>query len=711
MTFFLICLITVTINIFLGGFVFLRNSRGEANRVFAFLTFCMAGWVATLFLYYLISQHNFLLFIGRLNFAIATPMTYFFYRFVLAFPHQTITPPRWLRHTISLLTLLLVVLSLFTPLIDKDEIAKGSERILVYGDLYLLWVIVFALNLLLGLLILILKVRNTSGISKKQLTYLLFGFSLFFITGIFSNVVLPQFGNYILQPFSPLTTVFLAGFATYAIVKHKLMNLKLVLVKSIAYTILISFILIVYTVAAYWFAHSVLKINIDSSSVIIYTTLTLLIAFSFTPIKKFVTLKTERLFYKRPYNSNQLLSELSTVLATKFGIEEMTTQTLIEIMGEMKISKGAFYVYGRDNNLITSYKVGYQDLELLDQETIERISKLDKSLIVQEDEDEGEFKDMLVGHDISLLSILKIQGKPTGILVFSEKLTGQAYTEEDIEVIEIFSAEVAIALENAKAYEEIRNFNINLERKIAEATADLRHANSKLRELDKVKDEFISITSHELRTPLGIIRGYLWMLMQNGKKIPKELKEDVHIAIESTEHLIALVNDMLDVSRIEMKRMALNSEKVDMKEIIDAVSAELLPLAKDKNIVLHSKCEVIPGFTGDRGKIHQILINLAGNAIKFTPNKGIVSIDVKKELKNIIIKVSDTGIGIKKEDHDKLFTKFGRLNTSYTAIPKTVGTGLGLYITKKMVDMLNGKINFESEFGKGTAFIVSFPVQ
>lgn len=711
MTFFLICLITVTINIFLGGFVFLRNSRGEANRVFAFLTFCMAGWVATLFLYYLISQHNFLLFVGRLNFAIATPMTYFFYRFVLVFPHQTITPPRWLRHTISLLTLLLVVLSLFTPLIDKDEIAKGSERILVYGDLYLLWVIVFALNLLLGLVILILKVRKSSGISKKQLIYLLFGFSLFFITGIFSNVVLPQFGNYILQPFSPLTTVFLAGFATYAIVKHKLMNLKLVLVKSIAYTILISFILIVYTVAAYWFAHSVLKINIESSSIIIYTTLTLLIAFSFNPIKKFITLKTERLFYKRPYNSNQLLSELSTVFATKFGIEEMTTQTLIEIMGEMKIGKGAFYVFDKDNALLPPYIIGYAPHEVLTESDVNFLVRMEKSILIQEDQDEGELKDILVGHDISLLSILKIQGKPTGILVFSEKLTGQAYTEEDIEVIEIFSAEVAIALENAKVYEEIRNFNINLERKIAEATADLRHANSKLRELDKVKDEFISITSHELRTPLGIIRGYLWMLMQNAKKIPKELKQDVHIAIESTEHLIALVNDMLDVSRIEMKRMSLNSEKVDMKGIIDAVSAELFPLAKDKKIILRSKCETIPKFTSDKGKIHQILINLAGNAIKFTPNKGAVSIEAKKEHHKITIKITDTGIGIKKEDREKLFTKFGRLDTSFTAVSKTVGTGLGLYITKKMVDMLNGKINFESEFGKGTTFIVTFPVQ
>ncbi len=709
MTFFFICFLTVLINTFLGGFVFFRNTKGEANRVFALLTICMAGWIATLFLYYLVSEHNFLLFIGRLNFAIATPMTYFFYRFVLVFPQKTIVPPRWLMYTISIATGLLVVLSLFTPLIDKDEIAKGAERILVYGDLYILWVIVFGANLLFGLVVLILKVRRSSSTSRKQLTYLLFGFSLFFISGILFNVILPQFGNYTLQPFSPLTTVFLSGFATYAIVKHKLMNIKMVLIRSVVYTFLIGLLMTLYTVAMYWVAHSVLKTDIESSTAILYACLTIFVAFSFNPIKTYITKKSERIFYKKSYNANQLLSELSTVLATNFGIEEMTTQTLTEIMGEMKISKGVFYVFDKERKMLPPYSVGYDQESLLDETTVRKLADLNEVVLVSEDEDEGEIKEILTAKKISILSILRVKGQATGILVFSDKLTGQVYTEEDIEIIQIFSAEASIALENAKAYEEIRNFNVILEKKIAEATANLRHANSKLRELDKVKDEFISIVSHELRTPLGIIRGYLWMLIQNAKKIPKELQEDVNIAIDSTEHLIALVNDMLDVSRIETSRMSLNLEKVEMNEVIESVAAELLPLAKDKAIVLHSKCDKIPHFTTDKGKIHQILINLGGNAVKFTPQKGTVTIEAYEDGANIKFSVRDTGIGIKKEDIGKLFTKFGRLDTSYTAVSKTAGTGLGLYITKKMIDMLGGKIEIESEFEKGTTFTVILP--
>src|SRR3989344_527265 len=124
MTFFLICLATIIINTFLGGFVYLRNTKGEANRQFALLTICVVGWIATLFLYYLISEHLLLLFIGRLNFAIGTPMTYFFYRFVLVFPQRTVRLPKWVAYSTGGITAILVVLSLFTPLIDKDEVAK-----------------------------------------------------------------------------------------------------------------------------------------------------------------------------------------------------------------------------------------------------------------------------------------------------------------------------------------------------------------------------------------------------------------------------------------------------------------------------------------------------------------------------------------------------------------------------------------------------------
>lgn len=711
MLFLITSLVASVTNLFLGFFVYFRNPQRLTNRYFILLSASIVGWIITLFLYYFISQHKPLVFIGRLNYAISLPMTYFFLNLVLNFPKVTISLPKVISRLNAFFTFAVVILSLTTSLIGKDEIARGTERIAVYGDLYILWAVVFFGNLILALILLGVKIKKSHGLVRIQLLYLLIGFLLFILVGATTNVIIPYFNNYSFQQFGPLSTIFFIGFTTYAMVKHRLMNIRIILAKSIAYVFLIFLIVGFYISIMIWIGHTVFGIQIDLNVTIYYALLTIFAAFSFNPIKKFITLKTERLFYKKPYSSNQLLAELSTVLATNFGIEGMTTQTLTEITGEMKISKGAFYVYGRDNNLLPSYSVGYKDTELLDEQTVKHLSKLEKTILIQEDQDEGDLKNTLVEHDIFILSILKIQGKATGILVFSEKLTGQAYTEEDIEIIEIFSSEVAIALENAKAYEEIRNFNIDLERKIAEATADLRHANSKLRELDKVKDEFISITSHELRTPLGIIRGYLWMIMQNAKKIPKDLQEDVHIAIESTEHLIALVNDMLDVSRIEMKRMSLNAEKVIMKDVIDAVSAELLPLAKDKGIVLHSKCGKVPEFTSDKGKIHQILINLAGNAIKFTPNKGTVSIEAFEENKSVIMKVTDTGIGIKKEDQDKLFTKFGRLDTSYTAVSKTVGTGLGLYITKKMIDMLKGKISFESEFGKGTTFIVSFPVK
>ena len=192
------------------------------------------------------------------------------------------------------------------------------------------------------------------------------------------------------------------------------------------------------------------------------------------------------------------------------------------------------------------------------------------------------------------------------------------------------------------------------------------------------------------------------------KKTPGKAKEDLDIALESTEHGIKLVADMLDVSRIEAGRIELNPEKLDIKHEITLVIEELQKQAGDKKINLG--LEVSDGLfvNADKERFHQILTNLTGNALKFTPAGGKVTILGAEKEKMVEISVADTGIGIKKEDIDKLFTKFGKLENS-TNLPTTAGTGLGLYISKNIVEMSGGKIRAESTLGKGSKFIFTLP--
>ena len=248
MTFLLICVATALINTFLGVFVFLRNPKGQANIFFGLLTISIVGWIVTLLLYYLISEHLSLLFIGRLNFAVSVPMTFFFYRLVSVFPKETIKQPKWIIRTAIIITVIATLLSLFTPFIDQDEIARGDERFVTYGSLYFTWLIVFFVNLVLGLVILAMKIKRSSGIIRVQLMYLLVGFLLFITIGGTMNVILPFFGNYSLQQVGPLTTILFVGFTTFAIVKHRLYDIRLLVARSVVYSMLLFLISLIFTV-------------------------------------------------------------------------------------------------------------------------------------------------------------------------------------------------------------------------------------------------------------------------------------------------------------------------------------------------------------------------------------------------------------------------------------------------------------------------------
>lgn len=238
---------------------------------------------------------------------------------------------------------------------------------------------------------------------------------------------------------------------------------------------------------------------------------------------------------------------------------------------------------------------------------------------------------------------------------------------------------------------------------------DLEIANTKLKELDKLKDEFVSIASHELRTPMTAIKGLISMIFEGDfGPINKDLKDPLNDVASSTDRLIQLVNDMLDVSRIEAGRMKFVVGKFKAAGFINEVVGLMKTLTRQKGINLEiSPLPEIEVF-GDINKAKQILSNLIGNSIKFT-DKGGITVSVKSVGECICISVTDTGLGIDRQDQEKLFTKFTQISTTQLGRPK--GTGLGLYISKEMAKKMGGDLWIESsEKGKGSTFIFSFPL-
>ena len=231
----------------------------------------------------------------------------------------------------------------------------------------------------------------------------------------------------------------------------------------------------------------------------------------------------------------------------------------------------------------------------------------------------------------------------------------------------------------------------------------------KLKEVDQLKDDFVSMASHELRTPLSIIKGYAEFINSAPELLP-ETKDYVSKITISTNDLDSLVSDILDVSRIEQGRMSYQMEKVNPKEIIENVVASLTIPAGEKGLkISFDKSNVGDNqlVSIDKNRFKQNLINIVGNSVKCT-KAGQIIVSQYDEKDRLYVVVSDTGIGMTEEERAGLFGKFYRIRNEETK--EIRGTGLGLWITAKMINDMNGKISVESIKGVGSHFIISFPL-
>jgi signal transduction histidine kinase len=244
--------------------------------------------------------------------------------------------------------------------------------------------------------------------------------------------------------------------------------------------------------------------------------------------------------------------------------------------------------------------------------------------------------------------------------------------------------------------------------------ADLaqKYADEKRRaeEANQAKSKFLANMSHELRTPMNAILGFTEMLIDGlYGDVPDALKEPLSDIQVNGRHLLHLINDVLDLSKIEAGRMELALSEYSVREVVDIVQLSLRSLAAEKGLEFATRVpDDIPPAYGDNRRLAQCLMNLAGNAIKFTP-QGRVEISVELQDDELLFRVSDTGIGIPKEELENVFAEFRQVDTTVTR--EFGGTGLGLSITKKFVEMHGGRIWVESESGKGSTFLFTVPLR
>ncbi len=267
---------------------------------------------------------------------------------------------------------------------------------------------------------------------------------------------------------------------------------------------------------------------------------------------------------------------------------------------------------------------------------------------------------------------------------------------------------VAVLAELEEKREQLEQLN----RQLNLSNRELNEANAKLRELSEMKEEFLALTTHDLRSPLTVISGVI-SFFTSGRlgDLSPEQKNMVSMMGRNTQNLIELVNDLLDASKLDSGTLRLDFASIDLGALVQEVRETMEPLAEQKEIALEANLSAdLPPLSADRTKLRRILINLLSNALKFTQKGGRIQVAAERAAGDRVrVCVSDTGVGIPADDLARLFDKYEQARSRATRGEK--GTGLGLYITRQLVELHGGTINVESEVGRGSTFCFTIPVE
>jgi signal transduction histidine kinase len=264
---------------------------------------------------------------------------------------------------------------------------------------------------------------------------------------------------------------------------------------------------------------------------------------------------------------------------------------------------------------------------------------------------------------------------------------------QDITLLDRLSEPVGVALDNRLLFEENRH-----------VLAQLRRSNDKLKTLDETKDEFITMASHQLRTPLTSVKGYLSMVLEgDAGKLNAQQTQLLTQSYQSAQRMVFLISDLLNLSRLNTGKFVIQSNRVQLADVVESEVSQLRETAQSREVTLrYEKPENFPWLMLDETKIHQVVMNFLDNAIYYTRAGGTVTISLSETATAVQYTVKDNGIGVPKQDQHKLFTKFYRAQNAQAARPD--GTGIGLFMAKKVIAAQGGAIIFQSEEGKGSTF-------
>ena len=700
----LLPLVAFLLNVSLAGITVLRNPGSRLNRLFTYFVSGMAVWNFGVFMLRRSPDEPTAVLWEVVIHAGVVVLPAFYYHFVLIFLESTTLH----RPALTLAYLLAIFFSVVN-LSGSSIFMKGVKWTYwgwapATGLLYTPFFLYFNFFMIYGLVHLVRTYKDVdSSFRRNRATLIVLGTLVSLAGGFidFARFILARFvpAADLLYPMGiPANMVFALMLGT-SIVRYRLFDVNVAVKKSAIYLLLwgvLTSILVLAEQYADWEQVNPLWIILPLGFL-----MTLLVS----PLGHRLEDQIERLMFSRRRGCYETLLDLSKRMSTilDFGrLMETLVHGLVRgvplthcVLMIYDAAQSAFIVYREETNIgegagVSSIPVDSPVVQWLNQTgrlLVKEEVKLNPVIAEYFESAEGELEEIKA----SLIVPLKIENKLTGILLVGEKLSGDIFDDQELEVLSVLANQVAISLENARLYEELAS------------------SNAQLMQASRLKSQFLASMSHELRTPLNSIIGFSKVLLN---RLDGDLTERQEVYIRSVHnsgtHLLQLINGILDFSRIEAGKLEMMPEDLDLHDLIDECIESSLPLARGKQVKVEKDVPLeLPRLTADRTKVKQILLNLLSNAIKFT-QQGRVVIGVVAEPEAVRISVADTGVGIRDEDLTRLFEPFQQLDNPVAR--SAGGTGLGLAISKKFVELHGGRIWAESRENQGSTFHFTLPL-
>ena len=430
----------------------------------------------------------------------------------------------------------------------------------------------------------------------------------------------------------------------------------------------------------------------------------------FQPIKKFFDSLTNTIVYRDDYNRDEFFGRLNRMLASTTDLRSLLERVSGEIAITLKSEQVFFFIHTLDEHYITAGTPHHRHLPKEDALRLQDADIMKHGVIVASLLGKNDpIRRLMISHRIELILPL-VQSGVVGYLCLGEHQSSN-YKTRDMKVLSTIADELVLAIQNTLSIQEVRDINATLHQRIANATKELRSSNEMLRQLDKAKDEFVSMASHQLRTPLTSVKGYISMVLEGDVgKISNPQRHFLDEAFMSSERMVHLINDFLNISRIQTGKFIIDKHQVDLSKVVEQEIDSLQPSALSRNLeFVYHQPKNFPMVNVDEGKIRQVVMNFADNSLYYSPENTKIVIDLSIDGSDVLFTVKDSGIGVPLGEQAKLFSKFYRASNARKQRPD--GTGVGLYLAKKVIDAHGGKIVFESIEGKGSTFGFRLPIK